>query len=168
MKGEGHADGCGCARCTGFIGGNEFALKHGAYAVLRLQPRAKQLRDDLAALVPFGGESDAPILDLAGIVLAQVERAGIVLAVEQAEQATSGAQQVDRLERLSKDCRAWIGTAGRLLDQLGLSPTSRARLAGDLATVSRTVTAQDLRQRYGGAVPIVDAAALAESEDEAA
>jgi hypothetical protein len=147
-----HGDGCACTRCTGTQPGNDLAITHGAYSRLRLQPRAELLRDELAALVPFGCEADAPLLDLASFTLAQVERAALVLAIEQAEVARAaeeGAEPPARLDRLAADSRAWTKLAARLLDQLGLSPTARGRLAGDLATAERTLTAKALRAQYG-------------------
>lgn len=147
-EGRIHGDDCSCTRCAGFQRGNGHALTHGCYSPLRLQPRAREIREGIAPLVPFAAESDAPLLDLASTTLAQVERAALVLAWEQARAAQEGEPPSERLDRLSKDTRLWIAAAGRLLDQLGLSPTSRARLAGDLAIVQRAATAQSLRERY--------------------
>jgi hypothetical protein len=141
-----HGPSCPCPRCTGFQPGNRYAdgnqnnLQHGAYSRLSLQPRAKKLRDELASLIPLGTDSDAPALDLLALVLAQTERAGLALAVEQAESSARvqvGEPASPRLDRLAQDCRGWINTATRLLDALGMTPTSRARLAGDLAVASR-------------------------------
>jgi hypothetical protein len=56
----------------------------------------------------------------------------LVLAIEQAESARDG-KPSPRLDRLSQDSRGWMKSAARLLEMLGMSPTSRARLAGDLA-----------------------------------
>jgi hypothetical protein len=136
-----HGDGCGCQRCRGFTQGEPGpAVRHGAYSRLSLQPRARALREELSGLVPLGADADAPAIDLLALTLAQVERAGVVLAVEQArsqEAMRRGDPPPERLDRLAADCRSWTNTAARLLDQLGLTPTSRARLAGDLAAASR-------------------------------
>jgi DNA-binding SARP family transcriptional activator len=132
--------------------GNEVSVRHGAYAVLRLQPRAEEVRDEIAGLVPFASDADGAILDLLSITLAQVERAGIVLAYEQSQSARSvenGEEPSPRLDRLAADTRAWVNTAAKLLDQLGMSPTARVRLAGDLAGAQRALTAASLREHYG-------------------
>ena len=135
-----------------FEHGNAAAVRHSAYSLLRLAPRAEELRGQLAELVPFGTDADLPLVDLCAITLAQVERASLVLAIEQAEverAAESGAPQPNRYDRLAADARAWVKTGARLLDQLGLSPTARGRLAGDLASAERTLTARALREQYG-------------------
>lgn len=135
-----HGDGCGCVRCRGFEPGNQLATRHGCYSRLTLQPRAKTLREELGGLVPLASESDLPMLDLLAVTMAQVERAALHLAVVQAEDAARrelGDPPSDRAERLASDTRAWIGRAQSLMESLGLSPTSRAKLAGDLAAASR-------------------------------
>jgi hypothetical protein len=147
-----HGEDCGCTRCEGFQPGHELSVRHAAYSKLRLQPRAEDLRRQLAPLVPFHTEADAPLVDLVSFTLAQVERAALVLAIEQAESVRAveeGRPPSPRLDRLAADSRAWVKTAARLLDQLGLSPTARARLAGDLAGAERTLTAAALREQYG-------------------
>lgn len=147
-----HGEDCGCTRCAGVQPGNGLAERHGCYSGLRLQPRAKTLRAEVEALVPFGTTADAPMIDLLALTLAQAERAGLALAVEQAQSAaatTIGDPPSPRLDRLAQDARGWVNTATKLLDALGLSPTSRARLAGDLAGAERTLTARALRARYG-------------------
>jgi hypothetical protein len=148
-----HPTDCPCQRCRGFEASNDLAVRHGVYSLMRLQPRAAELRDEIAPLVPFGTAADGALLDLLSFTLAQVERAGLVLAVEQARVAQAfqdGDPPAERLDRLAADSRAWVKTAARLLDQLGLSPTSRARLAGDLAGAEKTLTAKALRDRYRG------------------
>lgn len=149
-----HGEQCGCTRCSGFVEGNDVAVRHGAYSPLKLQPRADDLRDQLAPLVPFMLPAYAPLVDLAAFTLAQVERAAIVLALEQAESARAvreGRDPSPRLDRLAADSRAWVKTAAKLLDQLGLSPPAMARLAGDLAGAEKTLTARALREQYGRA-----------------
>jgi hypothetical protein len=134
--------------------GNGAAVTHGAYSPLRLQPRAEDLREQLAPLVPFATAADAPLVDLLSFTMAQVERAALVLAIEQAESQRAveqGLPPSPRLDRLAADSRAWVKTGAKLLDQLGLSPTSRARLAGDLAGAEKTLTARALREQYGEA-----------------
>ncbi len=142
-----HGDDCACTKCLGFQPKNVAALRHGSYSRTKLAPRAEQLCDEYMALIPFGSEADRPIVSLLAMAMAQAERAGLVLTIEQAESSRTGVPS-DRLDRLSADMRGWINTAARLLDQIGMSPTSRARLAGDLAGVERALTAQSLREKY--------------------
>lgn len=149
-----HGGDCSCTRCLGFQAGNVAAVKHGSYGRLRQQQRAEQLRSEIEPLVPFRTVADGPIIDLLSFTLAQVERAGLVLAVEQAQVAkahAAGQPPPERLDRLAADARSWVRTAARLLDQLAMTPLSRARLAGDLAVAERTLTAQALRAEYGDA-----------------
>lgn len=126
-----------------FERGHDLSVRHEAYSRLRLQPRAETLRDELAGLVPFGCEADLPLLDLVSFTLAQVERAALVLALEQERlmrAVDAGEDAPQRLDRLAADSRAWVKTAARLLDALGLSPTSRARLGVDVANVRRSMS----------------------------
>ena len=148
-----HGEGCTCQRCTGFLPANRAAegkanaLSHGCYSLLRLQPRAQALREEIAPLVPFGSEADGPLLDVLAMTLAQVERAGLVLAIEQQE--SGDGRPSKRVDRLSQDARSWANTAAKILDQLAMSPAARGRLAGDLAGAQRSLTAQALREKYG-------------------
>jgi hypothetical protein len=153
---RGHGPGCSCERCRGFQQGNAHAVRHGAYSKLRLAPRAEQLAGELVELVPFVSEADGPMLDLLSITLAQVERAQLVLAVKQANLASGpvadGPREergTERHDRLAADLRGWIGTSMRLCDALGLTPTSRARLAGDLAHATAEAALANLRAEGG-------------------
>lgn len=127
---HGHGPECACTRCTGFLPGNELAfqpgnalaLRHGARAMLRLAPRAAELADELAALVPASSPSDEPTVRLLALVLARVEAANDYLA----EHGILDENGVPRpvLKMLS----TWENSAARLLDRLGCTPTSRGAL----------------------------------------
>ncbi len=135
-----HPADCSCLRCRGFAKGNGVALKHGSYALLRLQPRAKELAAELRELVPLSSPTDGPAIDALSLILAQAEHGGLVLATVQArtwERITRGeepltADERDDLRRLSADLRGWLNSAGRYFEALGMTPTSRARLGLDL------------------------------------
>lgn len=135
-----HVD-CDCVRCSGFARGNGAAVRHGAYAVVRLTPRAEELAAELRRLVPLATPIDGPAIDALALVLAQLERAMLVLSTVQTREVaalTSGGldrDDRDDLRRLAADARGWANTARRYFDMLGLSPASRLRLGLDLVRV---------------------------------
>jgi hypothetical protein len=106
---------------------NRRALKGGWHSARVLAPRAEELRDEIASLVPAIGPSDEPAVKLLAWQLARCERANAWLD-EHGLLTDSGAPQ-PVLRVLS----TWENSAARLLDQLGMSPTSRARLGLDLS-----------------------------------
>lgn len=126
-----HGPECPCIRCTGFQEGNQFAfvegnevsLTHGAYATVKLAPRAAELADWIRDAAPLYSDADEPAVLLCAMALARTEAA---------EQALEGASVVEKLS-LSADARRWQVQALRVLDALGMTPTSRGRLGLDLA-----------------------------------
>lgn len=125
-----------------FAEGNEMAVTHGAYARLKLAPRAVKIADGLREVVPASSTADGVTIDALSLVLAQLERAHLVLATLQTrevERVQSGGRlesgERDDLRRLAQDARAWANVALRYLETLGLSPTSRARLGVDVARI---------------------------------
>jgi hypothetical protein len=112
------------------------ALRHGAYSLLKLAPRASQLREELAERLPMRpSPADEPTLDLLAMTLAQLERALLVLGAVQADESEAirdgrrvPKETASTLQRLSADARGWMGRAQRLMDDLGLSPRSRLSL----------------------------------------
>jgi hypothetical protein len=153
-QGFGHDPDCLCVRCSGFQPGNNVPVRHGAYSSpLKLEARAAEIANELRPLLPLYSPVDEPALRLAAITLVRVERAAAALeeidARATSEIGTYLFEQHDKVARLRSDLRSWISTCDRLLDRLGMNPTSRARLASDLAVTQRTITAQTLRERYG-------------------
>lgn len=131
-----HGDGCGCVRCTGFQPGNEhrvepgndLATKTGAYAsIVKLTPEIDQVAGALEELVPVASRSDRPTISLLATALVRISRA------EQAIADAEGRRDYDGASSIRSSQRRWVNTAGRLADQLGLSPSSRVRLGLDLA-----------------------------------
>lgn len=119
--------------------GNALAVRHGAYSLLRLAPRAEELASQLREVVPVASPADAAAVEALAVILAQVERASAVLGRAQAvevERVTQGRRltRIERheLARLSQDLRGWLLAAHRYFDSLGLTPTARARLGLDL------------------------------------
>lgn len=115
------------------------ALSHGCYSVLRLRGRAQKIREEIAPLLPLASPADGPMVDTLAFLLAQLERASMVLGHAQLEEgeAIADGRPVPKelrsdLSRLAADARGWANSAARLADQLGLTPTSRARLGLDV------------------------------------
>jgi hypothetical protein len=107
------------------------ALKHGAYSSLLTGPRACELAVEIRASLPLYSPADAPSVLLLALTLARVERAAAAL------DAADDSGTADTLDRLGRDLRSWIGTATRLLSELGMTPSSRARLGLDVALAQR-------------------------------
>jgi hypothetical protein len=145
-----HGLDCECTRCRGFEPGNKLrfregngaAVRHGAYATLRLGARAAEIEDELRPLVPGGDPVDAPAVSVLAMVLARLERA--MLALDQVDDTMErplsqyvGAKgdTLDQLSRLRQDARGWANVALRGLDALALVPTSRGRLGLDVARI---------------------------------
>lgn len=174
-----HGPECACARCRGFEPGNEhgvetratpgndLAVRHGAYATLRLGPRAAEIADELRADVPLYRPADEVALLLLATTLARIEAAEkVLLAIDERLGGTAGgsyvgmseaAELLAQVQRLRQDQRGWLNSALRILNDLGLTPTARARLGLDVAQTRRTVTltelaaeAEEERRRDGG------------------
>jgi hypothetical protein len=133
-----HTADCTCTRCRGFQPGHTLSLKHGARSVVALGPRVDELAGDLCPLVPAYTASDEPAVRLLAMTLARLERAEAAL-----EQAAP-----DELGRLRQDALGWANAARRLLNDLGMTPTSRARLGLDVAR-TQDVLGDYLREKYG-------------------
>ena len=129
-----------------FAKGNDTAVRHGARARLKLAPRAEQIAASLREVAPIASPADDATIDLLAMVLAQVERATLVLGAIQArelERVQSGGNldpaDRDDLRRLASDARSWTNTALRYFEALGLTPLSRAKLGLDVARTEDTL-----------------------------
>jgi hypothetical protein len=107
--------------------GNTRALTHGVTATLHLAPRTEAIAADLTARVPAYSESDQPTVWLLAGVLAQIESGRDYLAEHGMLDGKGKPRPVMNVLTTLQN------SAARLCDQLGLSPTSRARLGVDLA-----------------------------------
>lgn len=130
--------------------GNGYAIKHGAYAVLRLRGRAEQIRAEIEPLLPLRSTAYGPMLDLLSMSLAQAERASMILGAAQLEegQAVADGRPVPKelradLARLAQDLRGWISRAERLLGELGLSPRAAVGLGFQVAQTENALQALD-------------------------
>jgi hypothetical protein len=108
---------------------------------LSSDPRVIELADQLHDLVPLQSPADRPLVMLLAIALTRVSR-----ALHWIEKCESEGTEV--AERLTRDLYSWSRQSARLADQLGLSPTSRARL-GLHVVRSQTELADYLRAAYG-------------------
>lgn len=126
--------------------GNQLAVTHGARAMLRLAPRAEQIADDLREIVPARSDSDEPTIRLLALVLARIETANEWLDEHGLFRNGKGEPQA-----ILKNVSTWENTASRLMDKLGLTPTSRAALGLDLARThdAQAVLNAYLRERHG-------------------
>jgi len=109
-----------------FERGNEIALRHGAYSLIRLRPRAEEIAQGLDGIVPAVAPADEPTIRLAALALAQVEAVAEYLDENGIVDENGQAQPVVR------HFGTMLNTAARLLDRLGCTPTSRAALGLDL------------------------------------
>jgi hypothetical protein len=144
---SGHEPECQCTRCRGFEAGNGLSVRHGAYASpTRLSARVEEIAASLVPLVPAFEDSDGPAVKLLALALSRIERG------EQAVAAAEENGDLAKLTALRGDLRGWVNSANRLLDALGMTPTSRARLGLDLAAGRREMSVVEYyraRERAG-------------------
>lgn len=115
---------------------------------MQLAPRAAEIADDLRAIVPASSSSDEPTIRLLALVLARVEAANNWLAEKGIFRDAKG-----NVQPVIKSLSTWENTAGRLLDQLGLTPTSRAKLGVHLAHVKGEALRAHLADAYAEPEP---------------
>src|SRR5262249_43406750 len=107
--------------------GNRRALVHGVHAKVALGPRAEELAEAIRAVIPVYTGADEPMVRSAAMVAAQVETGNTWIAEHGWFDPESG--EPYPLMRVLPTLHAELR---RLLDALGCSPTSRARLGLDL------------------------------------
>lgn len=121
-----------------FEPGNEVAVTHGAYAKLKLAPRADELAQDFRRRAPIPTTpTDEPGFAAFGLVAAQLEAASKAL-----EEAGP-----DELGRLRADVRGWLASFIRYADAFGFTPAARVRLGLDIARTGEALEAH-LRTHY--------------------
>lgn len=121
------------------------AMTHGASADIALAPRATELADYLRSIVPAAAESDEPTVRLLALTLARIETANEWIAEHGIFTGKAG-----KVQPVLKVLSTWENSAARLCDQLGLTPTARARLGVDRR--KGAALEQHLRRNYGGGV----------------
>jgi hypothetical protein len=131
-------------RCTGWPKANDLQLAHGTYSSpVKLQPETDALAAELVELVPMATAADGPAIQLLALALVRIGKAEA--GVRAAEEAGADPATTERLEERA---RRWTGTATKLLDALGMTPTARARLAKDAAaSVASQAVLDDLVTR---------------------
>ena len=146
-----------------FEKGNQVALQHGGYALLGLGDRASEIADEIRPTLPAYSPADEPTLLLFATTLARIERANAAIETVDANTASplseylagTEATLAPNLAALRNDLRAWINTARRLANDLGLTPTSRAKLGLDIAATQRTLSVIDYyRAREEAGLPL--------------
>ncbi len=143
-----------------FEPGNQVAVTHGAYSTLSIGRRAVELAEEIRAVVPVRSPADEPTIRLLAQTLAQVERG--IAALEQLAETVEGrplvefvVQDADNFARLRSDVRGWVDSARRLANDLGLTPTSRARLGLNLAATRREMSVIEFyEQRAADGLPL--------------
>lgn len=126
-----------------FKPGNGLAQKHGAYSSsLAVAPRVAELAAEIRAVAPVYTDADEVVVRLLAVTLVRVERA--LAPIDDADGASSAEVQQ---RALRDDLRAWIRLSRQLAADLGMTPTSRARLGLDIARAEQAETLVDLAAR---------------------
>ena len=144
---------------------NQAALRHGGYALVGIGKRGSEIADEIRPTLPAYSVADEPVLLLFSTTLARIERG--TDALETVDENSSplgqylgpndGPNLAPDLARLRQDLRAWIGLARRLANDLGLTPTSRAKLGLDIAATQRTLSVIDYYQaREAAGLPLFE------------
>lgn len=107
--------------------GETRALTHGFTSVVTIAPKAEGIAATLRPLIPAYTTSDEPALTLLAWQLARIESANEYLAEHGLLDAKGKPRPVLKILSTSEN------SAARLMDALGLTPTSRAKLGVDLA-----------------------------------
>jgi phage terminase small subunit len=122
---------------------NERAATHGAYGQ-SIAPRAAELRAELLELVPIVSDADQPAVTLLARVLARLERA------DEWIEEHGFFDRAGRVRPILKVLGGWETTAARLCDQLGLTPTARAKLGLNLTRARGAALREYVQEQYGG------------------
>lgn len=146
-----HGEDCSCVRCRGFEQGNAFAVRHGGYSLAGIGDRAAVIADEIRPTLPAYSVADEPVLLLLATTLARIERGNAAIeAVDAVSEPLGGYLAASdeptlapNLATLRADLRAWINAARRLANDLGLTPTSRAKLGLDIAATQRALSVID-------------------------
>jgi hypothetical protein len=106
-----------------FQPGHELSIRHGAYALLKLRPRAAELADAIRQLVPGYVPAHEPAVQAAAMTGARLEKA--MAALEDAGET--------ELNALDGHARGWMRLWLSALDKLGLTPLAMSKLGLNLA-----------------------------------
>lgn len=124
--------------------GNFRGLQHGTKSERLMAPRTVEIAEELSKLIPAGTAVDEPAALLLAGMLARIEAANAFI------ERVGVVDTRHRVRPILKIVAGWEANAARLMDQLGLTPTSRAKLGTELAKIGSTPLAQHLQEKYGG------------------
>jgi hypothetical protein len=116
--------------------GHTLSTRHGAYAVLQLQPRAKEIADLIRPQVIDGDRYEVAV-ESAAMIGARLERAFAHLAA---------CDDPDELRRFDQDCSRWSRLWLTSLAMLGLTPASAARILRDAGLGKAAATSAAMRE----------------------
>jgi len=124
-------------------------VKHGAYAVLQLTPRAEAIAAWIRSHAEHLAGSDEVEVQRAALVLAKLERAAGVLgevdeAIVRGDDVDTYLDRIEQRATLSRDARGWAAEARRTLDGLALTPAGRAQL--EAATQPQGIPAHEVQE----------------------
>ena len=131
--------------------GNEARLTHGSYQPpSRMGQRPFEIAAAVRPHLPAYSPAFEPLVIGYAVALTRAERAAIALAA--VDERLDRGEAVDTHERLQKDLRQWLTTVLRFASELGLSPSSAARIARDVGIGAQAMAAHaDLLAKYRGA-----------------
>ena len=136
-----------------FEPGNGAAVKHGAYADLRLStdPRVAEFVAFIFDTQPVAAPCDAGAVWRLALCYRRLELSAT--ALDEADRASASspvgayADSAQWLGRLRGDHDRWLSRAASIEAELGRTPASRAKLGLDVALARRALTVVDLHQQ---------------------
>jgi len=151
-----HGEPCLCTRCVGFQASNTVALKHGARRsdlALSREPRVAELVEQIRATQPVSHPADVGACWRLALAYRRAELSARALDAADSELAehplAAYRDGAEFLGRLREDHARWLRLAGKVEEELGRTPTSRAKLGLHIALGRRALTVVDLHDAAG-------------------
>jgi hypothetical protein len=132
---------------------NELQLRHGCYAEVRLSKdeRIQELAEQIRATQPVSHPADSGAIERLAITYRRCELAAA--AIDRVDQELSDpatgyavSEASEWLGRLRDDLARWLREAGRIEEQLGRTPQSRAKLGLNIALGRRALSVVELHE----------------------
>ena len=137
-------------RCQGFAEGNTVAIRHGARRgdlALSREPRVAELVEQIAATQPVSHAADEGAYWRLALAYRRAELSAKALDAADRELGehplAAYRDGADFLARLREDHARWLRLAGKIEEELGRTPTSRAKLGLDIAATRRQLSVID-------------------------
>lgn len=130
--------------------GNTRAVTHGAFSATKLAPHVAELEVDIANRMMVVSEADQIPVALLARVLAKIEAVETWLADPANADIGTFKPGTARPQPILRELSLWRKEAATLAHQLGLNPTSRARLGVDLVRLADDQLKRHLDENYGG------------------